>query len=228
MREVVVDTETTGLDPAEGHRIVEIGCLELVNHVPTGREYQIYLNPDRDMPSGAFEVHGLSAAFLADKSRFAEVADAFLDFIGDDKLVIHNAGFDLGFINAELGRIERPPLPRSRAIDTVEIARRKFAGAPANLDALCRRFAIDATARSRHGALLDAGLLASVYLALIGGRQPGLGLAAHAADDAATTAEVAATAARPPRPPRPHAPTDAETAAHAAFVDGLKDPIWRR
>ena len=223
MREVVVDTETTGLDPAEGHRIVEIGCLELVNHVPTGREYQTYINPDRDMPSGAFEVHGLSAAFLADKSRFAEVADAFLDFIGDDKLVIHNAGFDLGFINAELGRIERPPLPRSRAIDTVEIARRKFPGAPANLDALCRRFAIDATARSRHGALLDAGLLASVYLALIGGRQPGLGLAAHA--DAATTAEVAATAARPPRP---HAPTDAETAAHAAFVDGLKDPIWRR
>ena len=223
MREVVVDTETTGLDPAEGHRIVEIGCLELVNHVPTGRKYQTYINPDRDMPSGAFEVHGLSAAFLADKSRFAEVADAFLDFIGDDKLVIHNAGFDLGFINAELGRIERPPLPRSRAIDTVEIARRKFPGAPANLDALCRRFAIDATARSRHGALLDAGLLASVYLALIGGRQPGLGLAAHA--DAATTAEVAATAARPPRP---HAPTDAETAAHAAFVDGLKDPIWRR
>ena len=223
MREVVVDTETTGLDPAEGHRIVEIGCLELVNHVPTGREYQTYLNPDRDMPSGAFEVHGLSAAFLADKSRFAEVADAFLDFIGDDKLVIHNAGFDLGFINAELGRIERPPLPRSRAIDTVEIARRKFPGAPGNLDALCRRFAIDATARSRHGALLDAGLLASVYLALIGGRQPGLGLAARAA--AAATAEVAATAARPPRP---HAPTDAETAAHAAFVDGLKDPIWRR
>ena len=225
MREVVVDTETTGLDPAEGHRIVEIGCLELVNHVPTGREYQTYLNPDRDMPSGAFEVHGLSAAFLADKSRFAEVADAFLDFIGDDKLVIHNAGFDLGFINAELGRIERPPLPRSRAIDTVEIARRKFPGAPGNLDALCRRFAIDATARSRHGALLDAGLLASIYLALIGGRQPGLGLAARAAADAATTAEVAATAARPPRP---HAPTNAETAAHAAFVDGLKDPIWRR
>lgn len=222
MREVVVDTETTGLEPAEGHRVVEIGCIELVNHIPTGREFQTYVNPERDMPAAAFEVHGLTAEFLSDKPRFAEIAEAFLAFLGDDGLVIHNAEFDLGFIDAELGRLDLPPLSRARVIDTVALARRKFPGAPASLDALCRRFAIDASARTRHGALLDAGLLADVYLALIGGRQPGLGLAVRSGDAPAAAAPSEA------RPARPHAPTDEEAAAHAAFVDGLKDPIWRR
>ncbi len=228
MREVVVDTETTGLDPAAGDRIVEIGCIELVNHIPTGRDYQAYVNPEREMPTAAFEVHGLSDEFLADKPRFAEVADAFLAFLGDDRLVIHNAGFDLGFINAALERLGRPPLAASRAVDTVALARAKFPGAPASLDALCRRFAIDASARERHGALLDAGLLAEVYLALIGGRQPGLGLAARVGDAPAATDSEAPTAAGPARAPRPHAPSDEEVAAHAAFVDSLKEPLWRR
>lgn len=228
MREVVLDTETTGLDPATGDRIVEIGCIELVNHIPTGRDYQAYVNPERAMPTAAFEVHGLSDEFLAGKPRFAEVADAFLGFLGDDKLVIHNAGFDLGFINAELERLGRPPLAAARAIDTVALARAKFPGAPANLDALCRRFAIDTSARERHGALLDAGLLADVYLALIGGRQPGLGFAARAGDARTAANSASPAVALPLRAPRPHAPSDEELAAHAAFVDTLNEPLWRR
>ena len=228
MREVVLDTETTGLDPATGDRIVEIGCVELLNHIPTGRDWQAYVNPERAMPTAAFEVHGLSDEFLAGKPRFAEVADAFLGFLADDKLVIHNAGFDLGFINAELERLGRPPLNPARAIDTVALARAKFPGAPASLDALCRRFAIDASARERHGALLDAGLLADVYLALIGGRQPGLGFAPAAGDAPAAASPDAPAMARPSRAPRPHAPSDEELAAHAAFVDTLKEPLWRR
>jgi DNA polymerase-3 subunit epsilon len=234
MREVVLDTETTGLDPAAGDRIVEIGCIELVNHIPTGRDWQTYVNPERTMPTAAFEVHGLSDQFLAGKPRFAEIADAFLGFLGGDKLVIHNAGFDLGFINAELERLGRPTLAGARAIDTVTLARRKFPGAPASLDALCRRFAIDTSARQRHGALLDAGLLADVYLALIGGRQPGLGLAAradgaplHPRQSPGTDSPAAATAAAP-RAPRRHAPSDEEAAAHGAFVDTLNEPLWRR
>ena len=228
MREVVVDTETTGLDPGAGDRIVEVGCIELVNHIPTGRDYQAYINPERAMPTAAFEVHGLSDEFLAGKPRFAEIADDFLGFLGDDKLVIHNAGFDLGFINAELERLGRPPLGAARAIDTVTLARRKFPGAPASLDALCRRFAIDASARERHGALLDAGLLADVYLALIGGRQPGLSLAAGPGNGPAAVDSAAPATAAPARAPRPHAPSDEEVAAHAAFVDTLKEPLWRR
>ena len=223
MREIVLDTETTGLSPAEGHRIVEIGCIELRNHVPTGQTFHCHVNPEMAMPSAAFEVHGLSDQFLADKPKFAAVADPFLAFIADSPLVIHNAAFDMAFVNAELARLERTPVPDSRAIDTVARARRKFPGAPASLDALCRRFGIDNTQRTVHGALLDAGLLAEVYLELLGGRQPGLGLAAAAA---AAAGPVVSDAARAVRPPRPHAPTDDELAAHAAFVARLSDPVW--
>jgi len=223
MREIVLDTETTGLSPAEGHRIVEIGCIELRNHVPTGQTFHCHVNPEMAMPSAAFEVHGLSDQFLADKPKFAAVADAFLDFIADSPLVIHNAAFDMAFVNAELARLKRTPVPDSRAIDTVALARRKFPGAPASLDALCRRFGIDNTQRTVHGALLDAGLLAEVYLELLGGRQPGLGLAAAAA---AAAGPVVNDSARAVRPPRPHAPTDDELAAHAAFVAKLSDPVW--
>ena len=222
MREIVLDTETTGLKATGDDRLVEIGCIELLNHVPSGRTYQTYLNPQRDMPAEAFAVHGLSGDFLADKPRFSDVVDEFLGFIGDDPLIIHNAEFDLGFINAELRRLDRPTLGASRAVDTVRIARRKFPGAPASLDALCRRFDIDTTARSRHGALLDAGLLVEVYLELVGGRQPNFELAANAV---VAAEEIVATDARQPRP---HAPSDAEVDAHARFIDGLDDPIWRK
>jgi DNA polymerase-3 subunit epsilon len=223
MREIVLDTETTGLDPAVGHRIVEVACLELFNHVPTGRNYQSYINPERDMPMSAFEVHGLSDAFLADKPRFGEVADALLAFIGDAPLVIHNARFDIGFLNAELDRLGRTPIDGGRAVDTVLLARQKFPGAQVSLDALCRRFEIDNSARTKHGALLDAELLAEVYLELIGGRQPTLGLAAGAAE----SLQVRIAAQRPVRPARPFAPSAEEMAAHEAFLAKLKDPIWR-
>ncbi len=225
MREIVLDTETTGFDPLSGHRVVEIGCIELFNHMPTGREFHRYLNPERDMPAEAEAVHGLSAAFLADKPLFSSLADELLGFIGESPIIAHNAGFDMNFINAELRRIGRGPLAADRAIDTVILARRKFPGAQASLDALCRRFQIDLSERGKHGALLDAKLLARVYLELIGGREPGLALAAS---------EVAAAAAAAPeekieriaREPRPHAARAEELAAHAAFVAKLKNPIW--
>ncbi len=224
MREVVLDTETTGLDPAVGHRIVEIGCVELLNHVATGETWQAYINPERDMPEEAFAVHGLSEAFLAEKPPFRAVADAFLDFVGDSRLVIHNADFDLKFINAELAALDRAAIPRDRAVDTVSMARRKFPGAPANLDALCKRFNVDSSARTKHGALLDSELLAEVYLELIGGRQPGLSLAANAGPRAGVP-----VAEREIRPPRPHAPTAAEIEAHEAFLErDVKSPIWKR
>ena len=174
MREIVLDTETTGLDPAEGHRIVEIGAVELFNHVPTGRTFHVYINPQRAMPADAFEVHGLGDEFLWDKPVFAHVVDRFLAFCSDAALVIHNAAFDMKFLNAELAWAGQPELPLTRAIDTLEIARRKFPGAPASLDALCRRFGVDNSAREKHGALLDSEILAEVYLELIGGRQPAL------------------------------------------------------
>ena len=224
MREVVLDTETTGLEPAQGHRIVEVGAVELVNHIPSGKSFRRYLDPERDMPEDAERVHGLTRAFLAGHRRFAEEADALLAFIGDAKLVMHNAPFDLGFLNAELERIGKPPIPPARTLDTLALARRKYPGAPASLDALCKRFGIDRSAREKHGALLDAQLLTEVYLELIGGRQPALGLqrtAAVAAPDAAGTPRAARA-----RTPRPHAPSEAEAAAHAAFVATLKDPIW--
>jgi DNA polymerase-3 subunit epsilon len=223
MREIVLDTETTGLDPAAGHRIVEIGCVELSNHVPTGRTFHVHVNPEMAMPEEAFRIHGHSDAFLADKPKFAAVAGDFLAFVGDAKLVIHNAAFDLGFLNAELRRVALPPFLAGRAVDTVGMARSRFPGAPANLDALCRRFGIDNSARTKHGALLDAELLAEVYLELIGGRQPGLGLVR-----AAAAALTAAPADRPRREPRPHAATEAELAAHRAFLADIADPIWNR
>lgn len=224
MREIVLDTETTGFKANEGDRLVEIGCIELVNHIPTGRHYHVYINPERGMPEEAFKVHGLSDEFLKDKPLFAAVAQEFCDFIGEDPLVIHNAQFDLGFLNAELARLSGfPHIAMERAIDTVRLARQKFPGAQASLDALCKRFNIDNSARVKHGALLDAELLAEVYLELIGGRQQGLGLVGSADGDAI----LAAQAPRgPARPVRPHAATPEELAAHAAFVAKLKDPLW--
>lgn len=224
IREIVLDTETTGLEPAEGHRLVEVAALELVNHVPTGRTFQSYLNPERDVPEEARRVHGLDRAFLEGFPTFAEAADAFLEFIGDSPLVIHNAAFDLKFLNAELARIERPPIEPGRVIDTLAIAQRRFAGASASLDALCRRFEVDASARKLHGALLDCQLLAEVYLHLIGGRQVDLALGVAGPTGAGTTA----VGTRRYRPPRPHAPSAAELAAHAALLDQLEDPLWRR
>ncbi len=224
MREVVLDTETTGLDPRDGDRLVEIGCRELINHVPTSESYQTYVNPERDMPDGAFAVHGLSEEFLSGHPVFADVCDGFLDFIADSPLVIHNAEFDMGFINAELARIGREPLEAARAINTIDIARRKFPGAPASLDALCRRFGIDNSDREKHGALIDADLLALVYLELIGGRQPGLGLGAAKKGAAAATAR---SAKREPRAPRPHEPSAEEIARHESLVKSLDDPVWR-
>jgi DNA polymerase-3 subunit epsilon len=224
MREIVLDTETTGLSPNEGDRLVEIGCIELVNHVATERSFHVYVNPERDMPTAAFEVHGLSAEFLADKPLFADVADDFLAFVDGAPLVIHNASFDMGFINAELKNIGRDPLPMSQAIDTVSMARRKFPGAPASLDALCRRFQIDNSGRTLHGALIDADLLAQVYLELIGGRQPGLVLDMGTA--AVDLTRGSAPVERIARPARPHLPSPAELAAHAAFLEKIADPIW--
>jgi len=177
MREVVLDTETTGTDVGAGDRIVEIGAVELINHIPTGRSFHAYLNPQRSMPQGAFAVHGLSDAFLADKPRFAAVAGEFEEFIEDSRLVIHNAAFDVAFLNAEFGRIGRPPLAMGRVLDTLTMARRKHPGAPASLDALCARYGIDNSRRTKHGALLDAEILAEVYIELIGGKQADLGLA---------------------------------------------------
>jgi DNA polymerase-3 subunit epsilon len=235
MREIVLDTETTGLSWRDGHRIVEIGALELMHHLPSGKRLHLYINPERDIDEGAAAVHGLTNAFLCDKPLFAEIVDEFLTFIGDAPLVIHNASFDLGFINAELDRIQHPLLPMERAIDTLVIARKKFPGAQANLDALCRRFEIDNGHRDLHGALVDADLLASVYVELLGGRQPGLSLGAENKNDTiavATIAEQESSVLRVDpnkktiRPARPYAPTAEETAAHDAFLAKLKDPIW--
>lgn len=229
MREIILDTETTGLRPAEGHRLVEIGCLELINHVPTGEIFHCYINPERDMPEAAFAVHGLSEEFLRDKPPFRNIAGEFLGFIETSPLVIHNAAFDLGFLNAELNLIDRGPLPPECAIDTLEIARRKFPGAQNNLDALCRRFNVDNSNRTKHGALLDAELLAEVYLELIGGRQPGLILDST---DSAASETATGDQRHPVRSPRgqalPPRLTAEEEAAHAAFVATLGDtPFWR-
>lgn len=228
MREIVLDTETTGFEPEQGDRIVEIGGVELLNHMPTGRTYHQYINPQRDMPQSAFEVHGLSEEFLRDKPVFAKIAEEFLDFVGDAKLVIHNAKFDMKFLNAELGWLNLPRLPDDQAIDTLEIARKRFPGSPASLDALCRRFGIDNSARTLHGALLDSEILAEVYLELIGGRQPDFGLSEQGGRGGADLGE---SDWRPqPRPvPLPPRITEAEAAAHEAFVAKLgENAIWRR
>lgn len=222
MRQIVLDTETTGLDPLAGHRIVEIGCLELVNHIPTGENFHAYVNPERDVPEEVIRVHGLTRAFLHSHPVFADLADGFLDFIGDTELVIHNAAFDLAFLNAELDRASRPQLDPSRCIDTLLLARRKFPGAPASLDALCRRFGVDNSARDKHGALLDSELLAEVYLELIGGREPGLSLVVGGGEAASGAAVVERTF----RAPRPHGPSETELAAHAALLARLKNPLW--
>jgi DNA polymerase-3 subunit epsilon len=223
MREIVLDTETTGLDPAGGDRVVEIGCVELVNHVPTGLTFQRYVNPERDVPQAAIAVHGLSREFLAAHPVFAAIVEDFVAFIEDSPLVIHNAAFDLGFVNAEFARLEHVPLAASRAVDTVQLARRKIPpGASASLDALCARFGIDASERAVHGALKDAILLAEVYLELIGGRQPGLAFTTAAAGASPGPANALIA-----RDPRPHAPSESEIEAHAAFLAKLKDPVWR-
>ena len=221
MREIVIDTETTGLDPNDGHRIVEIACVELMHHVPTGRKFHCYLNPGRDMPEDALAVHGLTAEFLARQPAFEAIADEFATFIADDRLVIHNAEFDLAFINAELARLGRPALACA-FVDTLAVARRRFPGAPASLDALCRRFAIDLTAREKHGADIDCGLLAAVYVELLGGRQPGLDFAAAAVGGT----EIVLPQDRPPRPARPHAASIEELAAHQAMLAAIKMPLW--
>ena len=217
MREIVLDTETTGLDPQAGHRIVEIACVELQHHIPTGREFHRYVNPGRDIPIDALSVHGLTVEFLTAFPLFAEVADELLAFIGSDPLVMHNAEFDLAFLNMELARLERAPLA-SAVIDTLGLARQHYPGAPASLDALCRRFDIDLSGRANHGARIDCGLLAAVYLELIGGRQPGLDFVAPA------TAGFAAV--RITRSPRPHFPSDEELAAHQAMLALLTAPLW--
>ena len=225
MREVVLDTETTGLDPAEGHRIVEIGCVELQDHLPTGRSFQCYLHPERPVPVESQRIHGLTDEFLADKPKFADVAEAFLDFIGDAALVIHNASFDLKFVNSELHRIGKPPIPAARAIDTIEIAKAKIPGVRYSLDELCKRFGIDLSARTKHGALLDAELTAQVYLELVGGRQRKLSLSP--VEVVASAAEMRAARTRPePLAPRLSA---AEEEAHATFVANElgKDPVWK-
>ncbi len=220
MREIVLDTETTGLDPAAGHRIVEIAGLELINGVPTpGKHFHSYVNPEREMTQEAFEVHGLSDAFLKQHPTFDRIIDEFLAFVGDATLVIHNAEFDMRFINAEFARCGRGALGPDRATCTLQLARRRFPGAQASLDALCKRFNIDNSHRTKHGALLDAELLAEVYLELIGGRQHGLELTA-------AVAAVGAAIERVARPPRPHAATEDELVAHAALLAQHKQPLW--
>ncbi len=231
MREVIFDTETTGLDPKTGDRMVEIGCVEMIGRVETGRTFHAYFNPERDMPAEAERVHGLSSAFLATKPRFAETADELLAFLGDAPLVAHNAGFDFGFLNSELERCGRPPIDMARMIDTVAIARKRHPGAKLSLDALCTRYGIDRSHRIKHGALLDAELLAQVYIELLGGRQIGLALAAEneATHDATGQAvsRQPATHNRPRREPRPHSATSEELARHKAFVETQIDKaLW--
>ncbi len=228
MREVVLDTETTGLEPSQGHRIIEIGCIELKNRTPTGRRYHAYLNPQRDVPLEAQRISNIATEFLRDKPLFADIADAFVAFIEDSPLVIHNAEFDLKFLNHEFGRIERALLPPSRAVDTAQMARVRYPGAPASLDALCRRFNIGLEERQAkgHGALLDAELLAQVYLELCGGRQPHLELMASLNETG-----MANLAKQKPLPPRPHALapriSPEELIRHAALIASLgPDAVW--
>lgn len=222
MREIALDTETTGLDPKSGHRIVEIGCVEMHGRIRTGRHYHIYINPERSMPPEAEKVHGLSAKFLADKPKFADIAEKFLAFIKDDPLVIHNAKFDMGFINYELQNAGFDAIPMERSIDTVQIARRKYPGAPASLDALCRRYQIDLSERTLHGALLDAELLADVYLELLGGRQAKMVL-----KDISQVGSESKNKERVAIPAREFSITAEELLAHKAFIkEFIKNPLW--
>ncbi len=226
MREIVLDTETTGLDPLQGHRLVELGCIELLNRIPTGATFHSYLNPEREVPAEAFAIHGLATEFLSDKPRFADVVDDFLKFIGDAPLVIHNAGFDHGFLVAELKRIERPPIARERLVDTLLLARRKHPAGPNRLDDLCARYGIDNSRRSKHGALLDAEILAEVYLELIGARQAQLGLAEGS--ERRGQGRDGATVKRERSVALPTRISEAERAAHRKFVATLGEKaLWR-
>ncbi len=217
MREVVLDTETTGLDSSEGHRIVEIACIELFHHIPTGRKFQRYVNPERDMPEEARGIHGLTTEFLAAHPPFTAIADEVLDFIGEGPLITHNAEFDIAFLNAELARLQRPPIACA-CVDTLVLARQRFPGAPASLDALCRRFAIDLSDRVTHGAEIDCILLAEVYIELLGGRQPGL--------DFVLPVDAVIAAARIARTPRRHVASVEELAAHRAMLASITEPLW--
>lgn len=233
MREIVFDTETTGLDPKTGDRMVEIGCVEMIGRVETGRTYHAYYNPERDMPAGAEAVHGLSISFLETKPKFSEKVDDLLEFLGDAPLVAHNAGFDFGFLNAELELIGREPIAMDRMIDTVALARKKHPGAKLSLDALCTRYGVDRSHRVKHGALLDAELLAQVYVELTGGRQIGLELTAEAANADPDALKITArpkqgVKQRQVREPRPHEATAEELARHAEFIADIDQAIWTR
>ncbi len=226
MREIVFDTETTGLSPSDGHRLVEIGCVELVNRVETGRVFHAYFNPDRPMPSEAEAIHGLSTIFLSDKPRFPERVHELLAFIADSPLVAHNAGFDFAFVNWHFGDCGHPPVCTTRMIDTLALARARHPGAKHSLDALCTRYGIDRSQRVKHGALIDAQLLAQLYVELTGGRQIGLMLASEISVPAQAEVRVAAPPPASVRPPRRHAPSEVELARHAAFIATLVDPLW--
>ncbi|HEY3848032.1 MAG TPA: DNA polymerase III subunit epsilon [Acetobacteraceae bacterium] len=220
-RAVLFDTETTGLEWVQGHRVIEVAALELINDLPTGQHFHAVIDPERDIPEDASRIHGLTAGHVAGKPRFAMLADKLLEFFGAGNLIAHNAPFDFGFLNAELARINLPPLPPERMIDTLALAKTRFPGMPNSLDALCRRFAIDLSSRAKHNALLDCQLLAEVYVELTGGRQRGLSLAT-----AKAPATVAVYAQTGPRSPRPITPSEAELVAHTALLGQLKDPVW--
>ncbi|GJL86274.1 MAG: DNA polymerase III subunit epsilon [Micavibrio sp.] len=225
MREIVLDTETTGMDPEQGHRIIEIGCVEQENHLPSGKTLQLYINPERDIPAEATAVHGITDDFIKDKPVFSEVFDQFLEFVDGAKLVIHNAEFDMKFINWELKQVGHQPIPWTHVIDTLTMARQKFPGSPANLDALCRRFGIDNTERSYHGALLDSELLSEVYLELLGGRQHGLILAEEKSESEKADAQKAQ---RKFREPREHKASADELVTHKDMVEKLDDALWKK
>jgi DNA polymerase III subunit epsilon len=227
MREIIFDTETTGLSPAGGDRMVEIGCIEMIGRVETGRHFHCYFNPDRAMPSEAEAVHGLSSTFLSDKPRFADKVEELLEFIGDSPLVAHNAGFDFGFLNHELAQCGRPAVCMTRMVDTLMLARTRHPGAKHSLDALCTRYGVDRSHRVRHGALLDAQLLAQVYIELTGGRQIGLGLVTAASSEETRLGAIVAVP-RVARSPRPHAASPEELARHRAFMAKVKTPLWDR
>jgi len=229
MREIVFDTETTGMDPFTGDRVIEIGAIELVNHLPSGKTLQLYINPERDVPAEATAVHGITNDFLKDKPVFSQVYSEFIEFIGSDGiLVAHNAEFDMKFMNWELKKVGHADIPNNRVIDTLKIARKKFPGSPANLDALCRRFNIDNTARTYHGALLDSELLAEVYLELLGGRQRGLSLTPEQNTNENGSVKTITTKERKFREPRPHKASPEELTEHKEFLGQLTDPIWEK
>ena len=227
MREIIFDTETTGLNPAAGDRIVEIGCIELFNRIETGRTFHAYFNPCRPMPTEAEAVHGLTDIFLSDKPHFSDKADELLEFLGDAPLIAHNASFDFGFLNHELGLCARDPICMSRMIDTLLLARSKHPGAKHSLDALCARFGVDRSHRVKHGAILDAQLLTQVYIELTGGRQIGLSLG-QVVGSTDIEARTLVTAQKIIRPARPHAPSDEERTRHRSFIARLANPLWER